>query len=517
MGRIKKLLFWILSGFLIVCALAFMPSISSILFLGLAALLLPITKLQEVLKAFFPRKKLKGLLCGVLAVVAIISAPTDTTPNNPELSSTSVNQQISEDIAQTVLPQEEISVAPGADSQNSAVQSTEDSSSDESSDSSTNLVTENDSTSQDGSQQSNPSTQNPEQTAGTGITIPDSSTFEVHFIDVGQADAALVLCDGHAMLIDGGNSGDSSLIYSYLKNHGITYLDYVVATHGHEDHVGGLSGALNYASVGKAYCSVDSYDSEAFNDFVKYLGKQNKSVSVPKVGETFDLGTSNVQIIGVNGNAADHNNSSIVLRIEYGETSFLFTGDAEREAEQTILNAGYELESTVLKVGHHGSDSSTSYVFLRAVAPKYGVISVGEGNSYGHPTEDALSRLRDADVTVYRTDLQGTIICTSDGEDVVFTASKNKDADTLAPPSNPQSSVAAPVTPSQSSQPDVDGNENPGTTTETDYVGNKNTKKFHYDWCGSVGKMKESNKYYYTGTRDEMISKGYSPCGNCKP
>lgn len=485
--------------------------------MAVAVLLLPVNKLQNVLKDVFPRKKLKGVLCALLAVIAIISAPTDTPANNTELPAQSGSNQVIQGGLDDELPGEDTSngVEPNGQ-QNTAILPTEENinenidSPSESSPVASSPPTGN-------TQSTTPVSQAPKQTTEAGATIPIDSTFEVHFIDVGQADAALVLCDGHAMLIDGGNSGDSSLIYSYLKNHGISYLDVVVATHGHEDHVGGLSGALNFASVGKAFCSVTSYDSDAFNDFVKYLGKHDTTITVPKPGDTFQLGSAAVQIVGVDGNAADHNNSSIVLRIVYGETSFLFTGDAEREAEQTILSAGYDLESTVLKVGHHGSDSSTSYVFLRAVAPQYGVISVGEGNSYGHPTEDALSRLRDADVTVYRTDLQGTIICTSDGKDVSFAVAKNKDADTLAPPSKSQSTVVVPTNPSPPTQTDDPGDEGTGSVTGTDYVGNKNTKKFHYDWCGSVGKMKESNKYYYTGTRDEMISKGYSPCGNCKP
>ena len=329
-------------------------------------------------------------------------------------------------------------------------------------------------------------------------------------IDVGQADASLILCDGKAMLIDGGNSEDSSLIYSHLKNQNISHLDYIIATHGHEDHVGGLSGALNYATVGTAYCSVDRYDSEAFEDFVKYLGKQNKTITIPSPGDTFKLGSASVQIVGIDGTATDHNDSSIVLRVVYGETSFLFTGDAEREAEQTILSSGYELESTVLKVGHHGSENSTSYVFLREVAPKYGVISVGENNSYGHPTEEALSRLRDADVSVYRTDLQGTIVCVSDGKNVSFTVSRNADADTLEAPEAEEPVIEAPPVVEEPT-------EEPEPAVGIDYVGNKNSKKFHYASCGSVKKMKESNKFYYTGTREDMISMGYEPCGNCHP
>lgn len=327
-----------------------------------------------------------------------------------------------------------------------------------------------------------------------------SGKLEVYFVDVGQADAALVLCDGQSMLIDGGNVGDSSKMYSFLKQHGITQLDYVIGTHAHEDHIGGLAGALNSAGAKIVYCPVTSYDSEAFQNFRKAVEKQGISITVPETGDTFALGGAVCRILAVN-TGSDTNNTSIVLRITYGDTSFLFTGDAERETEQAILDGGGEIQSTVLKVAHHGSETSTGYLWLREVMPQYAVISVGKDNSYGHPTDEVLSRLKDAEVTTFRTDLQGDISCVSDGKTVTFTVSRNRDIDVFA-------SVGA----SQITEP----TEKPEPAGQT-YVLNTNTKKFHDPSCPSVDQMNDKNKAYYTGSREEVIAMGYLPCGNCHP
>ncbi len=254
------------------------------------------------------------------------------------------------------------------------------------------------------------------------------SDFEIHYIDVGQADSALVICEGEAMLIDGGNVADSSLLVSYLEELGISHLDYMICTHAHEDHVGGLSGPLNTCTVDFVMAPVTEYDSKAFGSFKKYTEAQGLEIYVPSADESFSLGSSTVDILAPRKEYDDANNTSIVLKVTYENTSFLFTGDAERESEQDMIDAGCDLSANVLKVGHHGSDSSTSYVFLREVLPEYGIISVGEGNSYGHPTEDTLSRLRDADVKVYRTDMQGTVVCISDGTHIAFRVEKNEDA-----------------------------------------------------------------------------------------
>lgn len=355
---------------------------------------------------------------------------------------------------------------------------------------------------------------------GAPTTPPEGSTFAVHFIDVGQADAALVLCDGNAMLIDGGNAADSNLIYSYLKKLSLTHLDYIVCSHAHEDHVGGLSGALNYATVGTALAPVTNYDSKAFGNFVSYLAKQSVSITVPSAGDSFALGSASVTVLGPVTGSDEPNNTSIVLRVVYGDTSFLFAGDAEREEEQDILSAGYDLDSTVLKVGHHGSDSSTSYVWLREIMPEYAVISVGKDNSYGHPTDAVLSRLRDADVKTYRTDMQGDVICTSDGKTVSFQVARNADADTLASV-GPNSTMSEPSQPVVVTSPSPEATPTPEVVNPipvgTDYILNTNTHKFHYPSCGSVKQMSEKNKQAYNGNREDVIAMGYVPCKKCNP
>ena len=370
-----------------------------------------------------------------------------------------------------------------------------------------------------------PSIQADEHTASVSQSANSSSREQkdlltVTFLDVGQGDAAVLQCGGQSMMIDGGKAKASSYIYSWLKKNQISHLDVMVATHTDADHIGGLSGALNYAKVGTAYCPVTSGTTKTFQSFVKYLKKQGKSITVPKAGDEFSLGGAQVRILGPTDPQAEGNNSSIVLKVTFGDTSFLFTGDAEREEEQELLESGYDLESTVLKVGHHGSDTSTSYLFLRTVNPQYAVISVGADNTYGHPTEAVLSRLRDADVKTYRTDLQGTITAVSDGKKVTFQTERNAEINTL--------DQAGPGQKNETHQKDETGQKNEvvpsagkaaasDSSAEKTYVLNTNTHKFHDPDCSSVSQMKEKNKKIVTESRNQIIAEGYDPCGRCHP
>lgn len=314
-------------------------------------------------------------------------------------------------------------------------------------------------------------------------TQPSVSELTVHFIDVGQADAAILQCEDDTMIIDGGNTADSSLIVAYLKKLNISHIDYMVCTHAHEDHVGGLSAPLSVMPVGAVYAPVTESDSKAYQTFKQKVTDQNTEIIHPVNYEILGIGGATAEILASPVNANNLNNTSIILKVTYKNNSFLFTGDAEREEEQTLLNTGL-LKADVLKVGHHGSDTSTSYPFLREVMPKYAVISVGS-NSYGHPSENVLSRLRDAGAQVYRTDLQGDIIMKSDGDNITVITSKNEYIQT---------------------------NETTPEYNDEIYIGNKRSKKLHRPNCETL--PSEKNRVEFTNLSD-AINEGYSPCGNC--
>lgn len=243
---------------------------------------------------------------------------------------------------------------------------------------------------------------------GDGLTV--------HFLDVGQGDSALLLSGGEAMLIDGGPRAASEALLADLERLGVDRLDYLVATHPHEDHIGGLPQVVETLPVEQCWMPDDASDSKIFEDFLLALDEGDVSVSVPEVGDRISFGDCTVTVLAPLQIAEDHNNNSLVLKVSCGETSFLFTGDMEEDEEEDLLAARTDLSADVLKVAHHGSAYTTSTRFLQLVDPELAVISCGEGNSYGHPHAELVQRLEYLEIPIYRTDLQGEITVSSDGE-----------------------------------------------------------------------------------------------------
>ena len=251
------------------------------------------------------------------------------------------------------------------------------------------------------------------------IEVPDGE-MEVHFIDVGQADCALLASGGHFMLIDGGNNDDAEHIVTYLQNAGVKKLDLVVGTHPHEDHIGSLDAAIEAFDIGAVYMPDVSADTETYRDVLDAVEGKGLQVQHPVPGDVLDFNGLPVEIFGPVKEYSNLNNYSIVLRVSVGETAFLFTGDVEIEGEYDILEQGFDISADVLKVSHHGSSGSSVEEFLAYTDADYAVISVGEGNIYDHPEAVTLKRLQNYGMEIYRTDEQGTIVCDTDGKNISF-------------------------------------------------------------------------------------------------
>ena len=229
----------------------------------------------------------------------------------------------------------------------------------------------------------------------------------VHFLDVGQGDAALVICDGEAMLIDGGPTEASQFLYTYLRKE-TESLSVLIATHPHDDHIGGLAAALNAVVVDVIYSPVTVWNSKVWDDLTRYASAQGTPIVVPQEGDSFALGGATVTILHCWPEAWAENDMSIVLRVDYGSTSFLFTGDAE---EMEFMMIGLPLRADVLKIAHHGSRYSSTPEFIEAVAPSWAVISCGENNQYDHPHTETLHILSGTKVqSTLRRRISGTSI-----------------------------------------------------------------------------------------------------------
>lgn len=255
--------------------------------------------------------------------------------------------------------------------------------------------------------------------------------FYAHFIDVGQGDCTLIVCDNEYMLVDAGEAAYGEDVLNYLSEMGIKNLDYVVATHPHSDHIGGLNEVLENVTVENLVetplSEEQTPDSYLYKSYCDSVEENGCSRITAYSGMTFTVGTAEVKILGpVTDETEDLNNMSIVMTITYGENVFLLSGDAEQEEELTLLEKELIPDCDVLKVGHHGSSGSTSSEFLEAAKPETCIIEVGEDNEYGHPSDKAIDRISEYTDDVYRTDFCGDIVVKSDGENITVSY-KNSD------------------------------------------------------------------------------------------
>lgn len=308
----------------------------------------------------------------------------------------------------------------------------------------------------------------------------ENEKLKVHYIDVGQGDSTFIqLPNGETMLIDGGTRGAGSDLIEYLDKQNVKKIDYIIATHPHEDHIGGLVEVINKYTVGKIYMPEVTHTTKVFENLLLAIQNKDKKISKAVAGEVIlDKDRLNIKIIAPEKGFDDSNlnNYSVVIKLDYINNSFLFTGDAEVKSENIILDRGYDIRADVLKLGHHGSDTSTTPDFLDKVKPKYGVISAGKDNKYGHPNKSTIDNLVTRNIEIYRTDLEGTIIAISDGKRISFNEKEDSDID------------------------------------EEYLVYRTNTgDKYHLSDCRTLKDSKVSISL------NEAIKQGYTPCKICNP
>jgi len=332
-----------------------------------------------------------------------------------------------------------------------------------------------------------------EQTGGKTIEyetgeFSSDDILEVHFVDVGQADGALIkFPDGQYAVIDAGDREHADDFVKYLESQGVENIAFAVATHGHEDHIGGMKNVLESFDAERVMRPDVDYDSTIYTGMLYAIEENGAEEILVKQGYSFECGGALFEVFGpVSDNYSDHNDFSVVMKMTYKDISFLFTGDAQEDAEEDILMEDCDVESDVLKVGHHGSSTSSCEEFIDNVNPEISVISLGENNDYGHPHKEILERLEKTGSRIYRTDENGTVVVLTDGTAMKIAAEKESDS----------SGEPEAVSPDLSS---------------VIYIGNIKTKVYHSEKCGSL--PDEKNRIMIT--KAEAVSEGYKAHKNC--
>lgn len=246
----------------------------------------------------------------------------------------------------------------------------------------------------------------------------DNYPFQIQFIDVGEADCILINNNKQYALIDAGNNKDGNKLVSYFKSIGIEKFQYVIGTHAHEDHIGGMDNIIRNFEIKHFYMPNVEVDMITYQEIKKELQKKNILYETPKLDNTLTLSNAKIKVLSIGDDKEDINSTSIVLKVTYQNTSYLLMADATSDVEQKILNKN--IQSDLIKIGHHGSNHSSSATFLNKVKPKYAIISVGTPNDYGFPKKVTLDKLERIGANILRTDELGTIIASSDGNNIYF-------------------------------------------------------------------------------------------------
>lgn len=371
-------------------------------------------------------------------------------------------------------------------------------------------------------------------TESAGKTTEESNEIaemQVHFIDVGQGDATLIICDGEAMLIDAGDNTKGTKIQSYMSKQGVKTLKYLVLTHPDADHIGAADVIVTKFDIENIFMSDYTKDNQTYNEVILALNNKSYKWSAPEVGSTYTLGSATFTIIAPNKQYSDPNNASLGLVLQNGDNKFLFTGDAEEESETDILANGISIECDVYKAGHHGSNTANSKALLDAATPAFVVISCTEGNSYGHPHAEPMNNFRSMGMKLFRTDEQGSVIATSDGTEITWNcapteswkAGESTESSSKNTGTKESTMVSEPeLTPEQAPEPEPVVEEPvveepvAEQPAQNEYViGNKNTKAFHRPTCSRLPKPK--NQVIFNN-REEALAAGYdNPCDYCCP
>jgi competence protein ComEC len=263
----------------------------------------------------------------------------------------------------------------------------------------------------------------------SGTDPPDSpipnGELIVHYIDVGQGDATLLQGPDFTILIDAGKHNRNDVV-SYLRDQGIQTLDLAIGTHPHADHIGQMDKVIENFEVKEVWMSGDEHTSQTFERVIDTILASNADYHEPRAGEVYTFGSAVLEVVNPDRLTGNFHEGSVSVRVVYGDIKFLFTGDAEHHTEQAILNRGHNVKAHIFQLGHHGSSTSNTQSFLEAILPEVTIYSAGEGNSYGHPHDEVINRIQEMGITIYGTDVHGTIMIKTDGKTYKVIAQKSE-------------------------------------------------------------------------------------------